>query len=224
MTCVLVVEDEPQLALLMTRLLQDAGYQVRTAATAADGLLQALSAPYDLVILDLMLPDLPGEDVLRALLAARPQANVMVVSSVPEVHRRVQALEAGARDFVAKPFASSELLARVRLRLQGPAHAADGEDAPVALLGPVTLDRGRCELVAGDRRVRLSQREYVLLAHLLQHKGQVCSRQELLAQVWGLTFDPGTNVVDVYVRRLRQKLSPDAIETVRHVGYRLADG
>ncbi|MGB8651313.1 MAG: response regulator transcription factor [Mycobacteriales bacterium] len=223
MAHILVVEDEPALSALLVRLLTDAGHEVTTAATGAEGLEHGLNGNHDLVLLDLMLPDLCGEDVLRVLVAAKPDANVVVVSSVPELRRRVGVLDAGAADFVAKPFANSDLLARVRLRLRDDrsAHAR-----PTARLvhGELRLDEERHELVVGNHRVRLSQREFVLLAHLVRRKGQVCSRQELLAEVWGLHFDPGTNVVDVYVRRLRAKLTTDAIETVRNVGYRLAAG
>lgn len=220
---ILVVEDEPNLRVLLERLLTHAGYEVTTASTGATGLQKALQGKHDLVLLDLMLPDLPGEDVLRSLVAARPDAKVLVLSSVAEVRRRVSVLDAGAVDFVAKPFVNSDLMARVRLRLR--ITTAPPGTRPGRMVDDlIELDGDRHELIVGGQRIKLSQREFVLLAHLIQRRGQVCTRQELLADVWGISFDPRTNVVDVYIRRLRAKLMVDAIETVRNVGYRLAAG
>ena len=223
MAHVLIVEDEPNLRLLLTRLLTHGGYEVSAAATGAAGLREALNGQHDLVLLDLVLPDLPGEDVLRVLVTARPDAKVIVLSSAAEVSRRVGVLDGGAADFVAKPFVNSELLARVRLRIRT---ASVPRQAPLSYLvgGSIRVDVERRALVVGKERIPLSQREFVLLTHLIHRHGQVCSREELLAEVWGIGFDPGTNVVDVYVRRLRAKLAADAIETVRNVGYRLVAG
>jgi DNA-binding response OmpR family regulator len=221
MAHVLVVEDEPNLRLLLTRLLGGAGYEVSAAATGVAGLNAALGDEHDLVILDLMLPDVEGEHVLHVLLANRPSARVMVLSSVTEVGRRVGVLDSGAVDFVAKPFANAEMLARVRARVRN--HADLNRSDVAGHLGgaSVQLDSRRRQLVMDGRRVELSQREFVLYAHLLHRKGEVCTRQELLADVWGVAFDPGTNVVDVCVRRLRAKIAAESIETVRNVGYRL---
>ena len=217
---VLIIEDEPNLLRLLARLLTDAGHQVSTAATGAAGLQQALAGEHDLVLLDLILPDLSGEDVLRVMVTARPEVKVIVLSSVAEVGRRVGVLDGGAADFVAKPFVNGELLARIRARVRA-------IPTPVArmtsyLVGSgIELDVERRALILNGDRIELSQREFVLLTHLLHRRGEVCTRQELLADVWGIAFDPGTNVVDVYVRRLRAKLAADSIETVRNVGYRL---
>lgn len=220
MAHVLVVEDEPDLRLLLARLLTEAGYQVATAATGSTGLQLALSGDHDLVLLDLILPDLPGEDVLRVLVTARPETRVLVLSSVAEIGRRVAVLDAGAADFVAKPFVNRELLARIRARLR--TEKAQALQPTSYLVGRgIQLDTTRRELVVNGDRIELSQREFVLLTHLLHRRGMVCTRQELLADVWGMPFDPGTNVVDVYVGRLRAKLLADTIETVRNVGYRL---
>jgi DNA-binding response OmpR family regulator len=148
-----------------------------------------------------------------------------VLSSVTEVGARVQVLENGAADFVLKPFVAAELLARVRLRMrpeEGPAGAGPNSGNRLPVAADVVLDVDRRELCVNGERVPLSHREFALLHHLLNRRGEICSRQELLADVWGIGFDPGTNVVDVYVRRLRNKLAGDAIETVRNVGYRLA--
>jgi two-component system OmpR family response regulator len=220
MAHIVVIEDEPNLRVLLNRLFTDAGYRVTITATGTAGLTALLSDPPDLVVLDLMLPDLSGEEVLHVLLAADPTAKVLVLSSVAEVGRRVGVFDAGALDFVAKPFSNSELLARVRTRLRSESAPA-ANPVPQYLNGTnFRLDLQRRELVIDDQRILLPHREFVLLAHLLHRRGEVCTRQELLSDVWGLSFDPGTNVVDVYVRRLRAKLVANCIETVRNVGYR----
>lgn len=221
MSRILVVEDEPNLRALLTRLLGGAGYAVTTAATGAEGLRVALSEPHDLVVLDLMLPDLSGEEIMHVLLAARPEAKILVLSSAPEVGRRVGVLERGAADFLGKPFVNGELLARVRLRLREVV-PRPGVLTRVIIDGDAHLDVTRNELVVNDHRIALSQREFTLLSYLAQRRGATCTRKELLADVWGLGFDPRTNVVDVYIGRLRAKLATVKIETVRNVGYRLA--
>jgi DNA-binding response OmpR family regulator len=249
---VLVIEDEPSLRVLLTRLLTTAGYDVTTAPTGAEGLRLALNTAHELVLLDLMLPDLSGEEIMRVILASRPESRIVVLSSDSSITRRIGVLDAGAADFVPKPFANAELLARIRLRLRetrpanGDKAGADREHrgSPGTASGAigsrlyasqttserldiderVHLDIRNHELVSLDRRVALSPREYALLTHLVPRRGKVCSRPELLSNVWGLSFDPGTNVLDVYIGRLRAKLSSDLIETVRNVGYRLTAG
>ena len=218
MSGVLVVDDEERITRLMRRVFENEGYAVRTAATGAEALSTAGQRDHELVVLDLMLPDMSGAQVLAGLLDADPETRVIVVSAAPEIGRRVQVLEMGAVDFLPKPFAIAELLARVRVRVRGGATALVGNDLTA---GNLRLDTDRRELQVAGRRVPLSHREYVLLSHLMRRVGQVCSREELLADVWGYTFDPGSNVVDVYVRRLRAKLGLSRIETVRNVGYSL---
>ncbi len=220
---VLVIEDEPSLRMLLGRLLTDAGYRVSLAATAGIGLEAARSDPPELVLLDLLLPDRPGDEVLTSLLEAQPDLRIIVLSSVTEVGRRISVLDTGAVDFVAKPFSNGELLARLRARLRNDVPSAADTAAATDRYLPgagFRLDLQRRELLVGTDRIELSQREFVLLSHLLHRRGEVCTRQELLSEVWGIEFDPGTNVVDVYVRRLRAKLAADTIETVRNVGYR----
>jgi DNA-binding response OmpR family regulator len=220
MSRVLVIEDEPNLRLLLARLLGTAGFDVSEAASGLAGLNAALAEDFDLVLLDLMLPDVAGEHILHVLLASRPSARVMVLSSVAEVGRRVGVLDAGAVDFVAKPFANAELLARMRTRLRDETELSPPKVPRYLAAAGIHLDLRRRELIVDGQRIALSQREFVLLAHLMHRTGQVCTRQELLADVWGVGFDPGTNVVDVCVRRLRRKLAANTIETVRNVGYR----
>jgi DNA-binding response OmpR family regulator len=219
---ILIVEDDPRLRGVVVRLLEAANYRVTAVGTAAESLRLALSEEYDLLILDLNLPDLSGFEVLRAVHAAQPDLRVLVLSAITSVAARVDVLESGASDFVPKPFSSAELLARIRLRIKDETVATPNSGSHLPVKADVLLDLERRELCVGSGRIPLSQREFGLLHHLLRRRGKTCSRQELLADVWGIGFDPGTNVVDVYVKRLRGKISDDAIETVRNVGYRLA--
>ena len=220
MAHILVIEDEPRLRALLERLFESAGYRVTSASSGSQGLQAALNDEHDLIVLDLVLPDLSGEEVLRVLIASRPDARVLILSSAPEIGRRVGVLDGGATDFVAKPFVNAELLARIRLRIRNEGtRSSNSPYLPIDADG--RLDVNRRELLINDRRIPLSQREFTLLTHLVHRKGEACTREELLADVWGIGFDPGTNVVDVYVGRLRAKLAPDTIETVRNVGYRL---
>jgi DNA-binding response OmpR family regulator len=219
---VLVIEDDERLGRLVSRALESEGYPTERASTGTDGLASALARDFDLVVLDLMLPGMDGRQVLERLVEERPEQRVLVLSAVPEIGARVAVLEAGAADFLGKPFAVAELVARVRARLRSP---APGAAARWLTAGPVRLDLRRRRAEVNGAELDLSGREFLLLQHLMSRAGQACSREELLADVWGLTFDPGSNVVDVYVRRLRGKLDrPDRIETVRHVGYSFALG
>jgi DNA-binding response OmpR family regulator len=214
---VLVVEDDDRIAHLVGRALQDDGFAVERAATGPSGMAAAIDGEFDLMVLDLMLPGLDGKDVLKHVVESRPSLPVLVLSAVPEIGVRVACLEAGAADFMGKPFAVAELLARVHTRMRvGPPVQGSHLSA-----GPVRLDLRLRRATVADRRIELSEREFLLLQHLMRRVGDVCSRAELLADVWRLTFDPGTNVVDVCVRRLRNKLDThDRVETVRNVGYR----
>jgi DNA-binding response OmpR family regulator len=215
---VLIVEDDDRVARLLARALEGDGYAVELAASGPGGLCTALDGDFDLVMLDLMLPGLPGMEVLTRLVGARPDQRVLVVSAVSEIATRVACLEAGAADVVTKPFVLVELLARVHARIRTPAPVR----TPLLTAGPIVLDvRLRRALVRG-RSVELSEREYLLLRYLMERADRACGRSELLADVWGLSFDPGSNVVDVCVRRLRSKLdTPERVETIRHVGYRI---
>ncbi|MDQ1597296.1 MAG: two-component system, OmpR family, response regulator [Microbacteriaceae bacterium] len=219
-----VVEDEPVLAQLIGRILGGAGYTVTVAGTVAGALTAIRAVDPELIILDLVLPDGRGEDVLASLMQSRPSSRVLVLSSMTQVETRVGVLEGGAVDFLAKPFANAELLARVRARIRTPSSSqASAVTVPRYLRkAGIEIDLQQRELVLDGRRIPLTQREFVLLAYLLQRAPEPCTRAELLERVWGTRFDTGTNVVDVCVRRLRWKLSNDKIETVRNVGYRIA--
>jgi two-component system, OmpR family, response regulator len=221
---ILVVDDEPGIRAFIGRALDAAGYLTDFAATGSEALRQALASHYDLVILDLVMPDLAGQVVLDRLLAAHPDQAVLVLSCLADVASKVECLEHGAQDYLTKPFSLAELLARIRVRLRGPltdgGHDRAGE---VVRAGSLTLDVGRLVADIGDGAVPLTRLEFLLLRELAEHAGQSVPKGQLLASVWGYDFDPGSNVVDVCVRRLRSKLGFGLIKTVRGEGYQLAD-
>ena len=210
---ILVVDDEPKIRSFIGRALANAGYAADFSGNGADAVASALQTRYDLVILDLVMPDLDGRQVLGKLLAARPDQAVIVLSCVADVAAKVDLLERGAQDYLTKPFSLAELLARVRVRVR-----VRGE---VIRAGQVTLDVARLVADAGAGPVHLTRLEFLLLRELAEHAGHSVSKGELLATVWGYDFDPGSNVVDVCVRRLRSKLGFDLIKTVRGEGYQL---
>ncbi len=217
---ILVIEDEARIQAFLARGLEAEGYSVVTADNGREGLMLATTTQWDLVVLDLLLPGLSGLQVLRELHRERPQLPVVILSARSDLQTKLRGFELGATDYVPKPFSLDELLARIRVQLRG-ANAVDDEH--VLQAGRVVLDLARRQARIGELVTDLSDREFRLLHHLLLHAGEVISRERLLADVWGYAFDPGSNVVDVCVRRLRQKLGPDApIETVRNAGYRLA--
>jgi DNA-binding response OmpR family regulator len=214
---VLVVDDEPRIVSFISRALSSEGLGVDGAYDGPRALELARSRRYELVVLDLLLPGLDGVSVLQGILDSRPEQRVLILSAVSDVESKVRCLELGAADYLPKPFALAELVARVRARLRQPEAPA----APrVLAAGRVTLDLLRRVADAGAGAVSLSEREFLLLQHLIRKASEVCTREELLADVWGYSFDPGSNVVDVYVGRLRSKLGAELIETVRNVGYR----
>jgi DNA-binding response OmpR family regulator len=218
---ILLIEDETRIQSFVRRGLEAEGYGVVTADDGPDGLSLARSGEWDLVVLDLLLPGMNGLRVLHELHRERPQLPVVILSARGDLRTKLKGFELGATDYVSKPFALDELLARIRVQLRRT--VPPGEDEHVLHAGRVLLDLARRQARVGDLVTDLSDREFRLLHHLLLHVGEVISRERLLADVWGYDFDPGSNVVDVCVRRLRQKLGPDAhIETIRHAGYRLA--
>lgn len=217
MTRLLIIEDEPKLASFVTRALQSAGYGVDVADDGRSGLSMALTGEYAVVVLDLALPSLSGEAVLKELLEERPDQQVLILSARGDVSDRVKFLELGAADYVTKPFVLSELIARVGARVRDVGAALER-----AQRAGLRVDTESRSVDAGNGPVRLTDREYRLVRHLKERTGKTVSRQELLADVWGMWFDPGTNVVEVTIGRIRQKLGPDVIETVRGVGYRIS--
>ena len=232
---ILVVDDEPKIRSFIGRALASAGYAIDFAGSGSDGVRACLASRYDLVILDLVMPDLDGRQVLGKLLTARPDQAVIVLSCVADVAAKVDLLEHGAQDYLTKPFSLAELLARVRVRLRDEAHLLVPPLAPprsarqpaahaigeVLRAGDVSLDVGRLVADVGHGPVPLTRLEFLLLRELAEHAGEAVSKDRLLASVWGYDFDPGSNVVDVCVRRLRSKLGFELIKTVRGEGYQL---
>ena len=214
---ILLVEDEPRIRDFITRALVAAGYGVVAAGNGTEGLRLALAGDYDLVILDLIMPDVDGRLVLAEVLRERREQAILVLSCLADVTTKVDCLELGAQDYLTKPFSLAELLARVRVRLRGEVHAGE-----LLKVGDLVLHVSRLEANIGHGPVALTRLEFLLLRELMEHAGQSVGKGQLLASVWGFDFDPGSNVVDVCVRRLRSKLGFELIETVRGEGYRLA--
>lgn len=219
---ILVVDDEPQIRDVVTRALESAGYRIDSAQDGATGLSLALSGEYQLVILDVVMPATDGRQVLRQLRRLRPDQRVLVLSCLSDVTAKVDLLDAGAKDYLTKPFSLDELLARVRVQLRTDQQAADQAASDIVRAGRLVLDLGRMQADAGLGPVPLTRLEILLLRTLMEHAGESVPKGALLASVWGIDFDPGSNVVDVCVRRLRSKLGFELIETVRGAGYRLA--
>jgi DNA-binding response OmpR family regulator len=218
MGTILAVDDEPRVLTFLTRFLTDEGHRVMSASNGRAALDMLDVQTVNMMLLDLMMPRFGGLQVLDALRTRPSTPPVIVLSAISDVGARVQALDRGAVDFVGKPFHVAELTARVRRHIDLPA-PSDRSDQRYISAGGVTLDLDRRRATVHERDVVLSAREFGLLAHLMRRRGDVCGRDELLHDVWGLDFDPGTNLVEVCVRRLRNKLTDPPIETVRGVGY-----
>jgi two-component system OmpR family response regulator len=218
---ILVVEDETKMAGLLRRGLTEEGYAVDIAANGADGLWAGTENDYDVIVLDLMLPDMTGLDVCRDLRAGGRWAPVLMLTARDAVPDRVAGLDAGADDYLIKPFAFSELFARLRaLVRRGPS------ERPAELeVGDLTLDPAARLVKRGSNRVDLTAKEFALLEYLMQHAGEVLSRTRILEHVWDFAYEGDSNVVDVYIRYLRDKVDRPfgrhSIETVRGAGYRL---
>jgi two-component system copper resistance phosphate regulon response regulator CusR len=213
---ILVVDDEQRICRFVARALEANGFQFDVAVTGYEALRLVESQDYAVIVLDLLLPGLDGYEVLRRVIRANPAQRVLILSAIGDVESKVRCLQMGAVDYLPKPFAIAELIARVRRRIEDrtappPPRWLEG--------GGMRLDLQRRVIHVEDREVSLSHREFILMGHLMRRAGEVCTRDELLADVWGYAFDPGSNVVDVCVRRLRSKLEREAIETVRNVGY-----
>jgi DNA-binding response OmpR family regulator len=217
---ILVIEDEPGIVDFVERGLKGHGFEVRSALDGETGLEGALDPEVELVVLDLMLPRLSGNEILRRLQVVRPALPVIVLTARGELEDRIAGLDAGAIDYLVKPFSVAELAARIRAQLR----SATREPATRLQAGELTVDLISREVTVDGNQVRLSTTEFELLVYLLRNRGHVLTREQILRAVWGYGHDPGTNVVDVYVGYLRRKLStpehPAPIVTVRSVGYR----
>jgi DNA-binding response OmpR family regulator len=220
---ILVVEDETAIADFVQRGLEAEGYSVACAGDGPEGERQALDGDPDLVVLDLMLPGRDGLSVLDSIRHSKPALPVIVLTARDTVEDKVAGLDGGAVDYVTKPFSFDELTARIRAHLREPAQA-EGTTVDAAGIHVDLLSR---EVTLGEEAVHLSAREFDLLVFFMRHCDEVLSREQILSAVWGYDFDPGTNVVEVYVGYLRRKLAvsggPARIETLRSVGYRLTD-
>jgi len=217
---VLIVEDEERIASFVAKGLRADGHLTTVVGDGRDGLDQALSGEFDLMVLDIGLPSLDGFDVLDQLRSQGSKLPVIVLTARDSVTDTVSALEGGADDYMAKPFRFAELLARVRLRLRQSQDGDGGGVRDAIEAGGVRLDLRTRRAAVGGRETDLSSREFMLAEIFMLNAGQVLSREQLLDHVWGLDFDPGSNVVDVYVGYLRKKFGAAAITTVRGMGYR----
>ena len=220
MSRILIVEDEARIASFLEKGLRANGFATEIAADGEEALTRVRIGSYDLVILDLGLPGRDGLEVLRDLRERHAGLPVVILTARDSVRDTVSGLEGGADDYMTKPFRFEELLARVRVRLRG----ERGTEPTVLRNGDIALDLRTRQLVAGAETIDLSAREFALAEVFFRHPGQVLSREQLLSQVWGYDFDPGSNVVDVYVGYLRRKLGRNSIVSVRGMGYRLERG
>jgi two-component system OmpR family response regulator len=219
---VLVVEDSVRMAGILRRGLMEEGYAVDIAATGTDGVWLATEGAFDAIVLDVRLPDIDGFEVCRRLRQAHRWAPVVMLTARDDIADRVRGLDAGADDYLTKPFAFEELLARLRsLIRRGP-----GERPAVIVVGDLELDPAAHSVYRGDIPIDLTRREFALLQYLMAHAGEALSRERLLEHVWDFAFDGDPNIVDVYVRYVRMKVdrpfARHSIETVRGIGYRLA--
>ena len=217
MTRILIAEDEPHIVRFLVKGLQAEGYATTAAEDGDEALRLARSGAFDLMLLDLGLPRRDGLRVLGEMRRARVSMPVIVVTARGSSEDIVTGLDSGADDYLSKPFRLAELLARVRARLR----PAPAREAAALRNGDLVLDLLTRQARVGSRTVDLSAREFALAEVFLRHPGQVLSREQLLSHVWGYDYDPGSNVVEVYVRYLRSKIGPDRIATIRGAGYRL---
>ena len=220
---ILLVEDEPGIVDFVQRGLRAEGFAVEAEMDGIEGERRALRDSFDLIVLDLMLPGRGGLEIIASLRQAKPSLPVIVLTARGETEDRVVGLDAGAVDYLVKPFSLAELAARVRVQLRLAAQATGG----TLRAGDIEVDLLTRQVRRGGEEVRLSSTELALLVYLLRHRGSVLSREQILSAVWGYEHDPTTNIVDVYIGYLRRKLSrpddPVPIFTVRRVGYRLGD-
>jgi two-component system, OmpR family, response regulator len=215
----LVIEDEKKIATLLQKGLREQGYAVDLTHDGNEGLDRAISEPYDAIVLDMMLPGRDGLSVLRTLRDRKITTPVMVLTARGEVSDRVEGLNTGADDYMAKPFAMDELVARLRALMR----RVTGENISLYKVGDLTMNLVSREITRGNRKIDLTAREFRLLEYLMRSPGQVLTRTQIIERVWEYHFDPGTNLVDVYIQRLRRKIDDGEdikmIQTVRGVGY-----
>ncbi|MBN9241039.1 MAG: DNA-binding response regulator [Micrococcales bacterium 70-64] len=217
MSRILIAEDESRISSFIDKGLRAAGFTTLVVSSGTEALEHALAGDADLLVLDIGLPGIDGYEVMRRVRAAGAALPVIVLTARTSAEDTLASLEGGANDYMPKPFRFDELLARIRLRLADASRAVE----PVLAVGGLELDLHTRRALVDGREVELSAREFSLAEELMRHAGRVLSREQLLSRVWGFDFDPGSNVVDVYVGYLRSKLGAGRIETVRGMGYRL---
>lgn len=217
---ILIAEDEPRIASFLEKGLRANGLTTAVAEDAHEALLLVQSQGFDLLILDLGLPGKDGLLVLQELRGQGEKLPIIILTARDDLSDKITGLESGADDYITKPFRFEELLARVRVQLRSPPRPP-GEGEMFLHAGSLVLDLRTRSVRVGDRAVELPAREFTLLETFLRHPGQVLSREQLLDHVWGYDYDPGSNIVDVYVGYLRKKLGDQSIETLRGMGYRL---
>ena len=224
MSRILIAEDEVRISAFIEKGLRSNGFAVSTVRDGPAAIAEVTTGAYDLMVLDIGLPLLDGFAVLSQLRRSGHDIPVIVLTARTNIRDVVAGLESGADDYMAKPFLYEELLARIRRRLMTSARGSGrAGETPILRYGDLALDPSTRRVLVGDRQVDVSGREFALLDTMLRHAGQVLTREQLLSQVWGYDFEPGSNVVDVYIRYLRQKVGADRIETIRGVGYRLRE-
>jgi two-component system, OmpR family, copper resistance phosphate regulon response regulator CusR len=217
---VLIVEDEERIASFVEKGLRASGFSTEVALSGNEATALASTVEFDLVILDLGLPDRDGLEILKELRRNKPRLPVIILTARDGVRDTVAGLEGGADDYVTKPFSFEELLARVRARLRG----ERARDQTVLKAGDASLDLRTRRARIGNDTIELTAREFAMAEMFFRHPGQVLSREQLLSHVWGYDYDPGSNVVDVYITYLRKKLGRDRITSARGMGYRLEAG
>jgi two-component system OmpR family response regulator len=215
---ILVVEDEPTLAAQLVEGVSTAGYVADVAHNGSDAHFMGDTEPYDAVVLDIGLPQMDGITVLKKWRAAGRTMPVLILTARDTWHEKVAGIDAGADDYLTKPFHMEELLARLRALIR----RAGGHASTELVCGPLTLDTRSSRASVAGRALTLTSHEYRVLAYLMHHRGEVVSRGELVEHIYAQDFDRDSNTVEVFIGRLRKKLPPDMIETVRGLGYRLA--
>jgi two-component system, OmpR family, response regulator QseB len=220
MNRILIAEDEPRIATFIEKGLRSHGFVTSVAADAQAALLLAQGGAFDLMILDLGLPGKDGLQVLEDLRGQGESFPIIILTARDDIRDKVAGFEGGADDYLTKPFRFEELLMRIKARLRN-SHGGQRQEEMTLQYGMIVLDLRTRKVKVGDRWLELAAREFTLLETFLRHPGQILSREQLLDRVWGYDYDPGSNIVDVYVGYLRKKLGNELIETVRGMGYRL---
>lgn len=216
----LVVEDDKDLARQLTEALVETGYAVDTAHDGEEGHFLGDTEPYDVIVLDIGLPVMDGIEVLEQWRAAEKSTPVLILTARDRWREKIAGLDAGADDYVTKPFQMEEVLARIRALVR----RSTGNTTPVLTVGPVALDPSASVVTVDEKQVKLTAHEYKLLAYMMHHKGKVLSRTELIEHIYAQDFDKDSNTIEVFIGRLRKKLDVDVIHTIRGLGYKLSDG